>query len=156
MYSMSPKQMQSGVMLLEALVGILIFSIGILALVGLQATAVKNQSDAKYRADASYLANQIIGQMWLDRTNFASYSHYPNPAVTPANPPSCNPGGAASANPNVTAWTTRVSNALPGATAARQQIIINTANNNQVTVVVCWKRIQDASYHNYMATTYIN
>jgi len=156
MYSITPKHKQSGVMLLEALVGILIFSIGILALVGLQATAVKNQTDAKYRADASYLTNQIIGQMWLDRANFASYSHNPNPAVTAATPPTCNPGAAPSANANVTAWTTRVTNALPGATAAKQQIIINAASNNQVTVVVCWKRIQDTSYHNYMATTYIN
>jgi len=156
MNSMSPKCTQSGVMLLEALVGILIFSIGILALVGLQATAIKNQSDAKYRADASYLTNQIIGQMWVDRPNLATYSHNPTPAVTAAAPPTCNPVSAPSANVNVAAWITRVANTLPGAAAANQQIIINAANNNQVMVVVCWKRIQDASYHNYMATTYIN
>jgi type IV pilus assembly protein PilV len=42
-------------MLLEALVAILIFSISLLALVGMQAMAVRNVGEAKYRADASFL-----------------------------------------------------------------------------------------------------
>ena len=105
---------QSGVMLLEALIGILIFSIGILAVVGLQSLSVKNQADAKYRADASYLANQIIGQMWADRANLALYAHNPTPAVTTLAPPTCNPISTPSANANVTAWTGKVSATLPG------------------------------------------
>ncbi len=56
---------QKGVMLLEALIAILIFSMGILAIVGLQASSIKLASDAKYRSDASLLANRLIGQMWL-------------------------------------------------------------------------------------------
>lgn len=60
---------QSGVMLLEALISILIFSMGILAIVGLQAAAISNASDAKYRTDASLLASRLIAQMWAsDRT----------------------------------------------------------------------------------------
>jgi type IV pilus assembly protein PilV len=55
---------QSGVMLLEALIAILVFSLGILSLVALQATAVQLTSDAKYRTDATLLANRLIGQMW--------------------------------------------------------------------------------------------
>jgi type IV pilus assembly protein PilV len=51
-------------MLLEALIGILIFSLGILSLVALQATSIQLTSDAKYRTDASLLANRLIGQMW--------------------------------------------------------------------------------------------
>lgn len=65
---------QGGVILLEALIAILIFSMGILAVIGLQAAAIKNTNDAKYRAEASYLANQIIGKMWVDTTNWSSYS----------------------------------------------------------------------------------
>ena len=45
---------QQGVVLLESLIAILIFSMGILALVGLQAAMISNTSNAKYRADASY------------------------------------------------------------------------------------------------------
>ena len=68
----TPKS-QNGVILIEALIGILIFSIGILALIGMQAAAMKNTTDAKYRSEAAFLANQIIGQMWVDRANLAQY-----------------------------------------------------------------------------------
>ena len=56
---------QSGFMLLEALVAILIFSIGIITVMSLQATSIKLTSDAKYRTDATLLANRLIGQMWV-------------------------------------------------------------------------------------------
>jgi type IV pilus assembly protein PilV len=49
---------QKGAILLESLIAMLIFSMGILALVGLQAAMVSNTSDAKYRSVASYLAQQ--------------------------------------------------------------------------------------------------
>jgi type IV pilus assembly protein PilV len=52
-------------MLLEALIAILIFSLGILSLVALQATSIQLTSDAKYRTDATLLANRLIGQMWV-------------------------------------------------------------------------------------------
>lgn len=63
---------QRGVVLLEALIAILIFSLGVLALVGLQASMLQNTSSAKYRADASYLAQQKIGFMWADPANAGS------------------------------------------------------------------------------------
>jgi type IV pilus assembly protein PilV len=64
---------QQGSMLLEALIAVLIFSLGILALVGLQGTMIKNTGSSKYRADASYIAEQRIGAMWADPANLASY-----------------------------------------------------------------------------------
>lgn len=56
-------------MLLEALIAILIFSFGVLGIVGLQASMVKSTSDAKYRSTASYIAQQRIGEMWADPAN---------------------------------------------------------------------------------------
>ena len=70
---LSMKSAQEGVVLLEALIAILIFSIGILAIVGLQATMIKSTADAKYRSDASYIAQERIGQIWADPTNIATY-----------------------------------------------------------------------------------
>jgi type IV pilus assembly protein PilV len=67
------KAAQQGVVLLEALVAILIFSMGVLALVGLQAAMIKNTSDAKYRSEASFIAQQRIGMMWSDPDNVATY-----------------------------------------------------------------------------------
>jgi type IV pilus assembly protein PilV len=67
------KSAQQGVVLIEAMIAILIFSIGILAIVGLQATMVKNTADSKFRSDASYIAQARIGEMWADPANLASY-----------------------------------------------------------------------------------
>ncbi|MDZ4203009.1 MAG: prepilin-type cleavage/methylation domain-containing protein [Gallionella sp.] len=64
---------QQGVVLVEAMIAILIFSMGVLAIAGLQAAMVKNTSDSKFRADASYIAQQRIGMMWADPDNLASY-----------------------------------------------------------------------------------
>lgn len=64
---------QSGVVLLEALIAILLFSMGVLAIVGLQASMVKNVADSKYRAEAGYIAQQRIGMMWADPDNVDSY-----------------------------------------------------------------------------------
>lgn len=69
----NPRPSQQGVVMIEALVAILIFSIGVLAIVGLQATMVKNTADAKYRSEASYIAQETIGKMWADPANLASY-----------------------------------------------------------------------------------
>ena len=57
---------QQGVVLIEAMIAILIFSVGVLGIVGMQAAMVKNTSESKYRADAAYLAQQRIGLMWAD------------------------------------------------------------------------------------------
>ena len=64
---------QQGIVLLESLIAILIFSMGILALMGLQAAMIGNTTDAKYRADAAYIAKQRLGEMWADPTNLASF-----------------------------------------------------------------------------------
>jgi type IV pilus assembly protein PilV len=44
--------------------------------VGMQAQAINHTSQAKYRADAAFLANKLIGQMWADapanRTSYAT------------------------------------------------------------------------------------
>ena len=61
-----PRSLQSGGFLLEALIGILIFSFGILGIVGLQAQSLRHTGDAEYRAEATYLANSLISQMWTD------------------------------------------------------------------------------------------
>jgi type IV pilus assembly protein PilV len=64
---------QKGVVLIEALIAILIFSLGVLAVVGLQAAMIKNTSDSKYRAEASYIAQKRVGEMWADPDNIDSY-----------------------------------------------------------------------------------
>ncbi len=116
---------QKGVMLLEALLGILIFSIGILAVVGMQTVAVRTVSESKYRMDASFLANEVIGQMWGNRTNLALYDYN---------------GGVP--NAVLTKWVTKVTATLPGAAANPPNIDIGAGGI--VTVVVFWQHPEEA------------
>lgn len=64
---------QHGVVLIEALIAVLIFSMGVLALVGLQAAMVKNTSDARYRTEAAMIAQERVGLIWSDAANLNTY-----------------------------------------------------------------------------------
>ncbi|HUW80257.1 MAG TPA: hypothetical protein VMV54_05085 [Acidocella sp.] len=126
MRSHSPNR-QSGSMLLETMVALLIFSLGILAIVGMQATSIKLAGDAKYRTDASLLANQLIGEMWVgDRSVTALQTNFSSP------------GGAA-----YMSWLSGVQAALPGAGANPPTVTVN--GNNLVTVRVFWKAPGDGA-----------
>lgn len=148
---LTARRAEQGVMLIEALIGILIFSIGILAMVAMQAQAFRAAAEAKYRSDASYLANSIIGRMWTDRANLAAYAHRETDTAGQL----CQPTGADSSHASVTEWLARVQDALPGATAALQQIKYDSATN-QVTVAVCWMSPQDNVPHRHVVTAFIN
>jgi type IV pilus assembly protein PilV len=69
----SPRS-QQGAVLLEGLVAVLIFSVGILGVVGLQASMVKATAEAKYRSEASFVVQKRLGAMWVDQQNLASYA----------------------------------------------------------------------------------
>jgi type IV pilus assembly protein PilV len=62
-----------GSALVEVLVSVLLFSIGIVALVRLLGTAVKDTGEIEYRAQATAIADEQIGRMWVDRGNLADY-----------------------------------------------------------------------------------
>ena len=155
MKALSIPRSQRGSVLLEALFAILLFSIGVLALVALQAVSIKNSVDAKYRSDASYLANQIIAQMWTDRSNLDRYSHYPSGSL-------CAFTGSASANAApwvtpVTGWVAQITDLLPGAASNKTQIVVSTVGiTRQVKVTVCWKGPQETANHNFAMTAQIN
>lgn len=131
---------QRGATLLEALIGILIFSIGILALVGMQALAIKHMSHAKYRSDAAYFANEIIGQMWVNRTSLGATYAYAGTGAPPA---------------AIDSWVTSIQNGLPGVTAAANRPIITVAGTT-VTVTVRWQLPGGADVHSHTTMAYIN
>lgn len=59
---------QGGVALIEALISILIFSIGVLGLIGLEASAINFSVDAEDRNRAALFASEITSYMWLNGT----------------------------------------------------------------------------------------
>ncbi len=149
------RAVQRGSVLLEALISVLVFSLGILALVSMQTAAARSTIDAKYRADAAFLANQIIGSIWGEALgNRADYVNGGD--ATQAGAAACPAGGAAARSPEALAWLGQVARLLPEATANRQQI---TINNDNVTVRVCWLDRSDnagGAYHNHVVSAQIN
>lgn len=159
------KRYQQGVLLIEALIGILIFSIGILALIAMQASAISAQSDAQVRIEAANLADRLVNKIWVnvDRTNeialqtsLAGFSHQPTDAG------SCTFTGTPSANPIVTDWVDDVTNnaatRLPGTAANMVSVAVDTtaAGYNKVTVSVCWKAPNDAVARKHQLVTHVN
>jgi type IV pilus assembly protein PilV len=128
-------------MLLEALIALLIFSIGILAIVGMQANAVQDLGEAKYRTDAAFLANQVVAEMWSNSQQLASYAY----------------GGSGAVPAGLQQWMDTVQRRLPG--ADRFPPIIELGVNNTVTVTVRWQQARDASTsapaHSYRTVAYI-
>ncbi len=64
---------QNGMVLLEGLIAILIFSVGILGVVGLQAAMVKGAADSQYRIEAGNIAQKRVAQMYVDQNKLADY-----------------------------------------------------------------------------------
>jgi len=124
------RKSQAGVMLIEALVAILLFSVGVVAVMGMQAVSIEQVSQAKYRTDASYLADQIIGKMWTDIPNLSSYA-------------TVGYTGRAS-------WDTTVASTLPNGTGT---IVVAAP---QVTVTVNWRMPNETVTRKFTSIANIN
>lgn len=124
---------QRGFVLLEALVALMIFAFGVLALVGLQAAMTKSQTASKFRADAGYLAQQLIGAMWADVPNLTSYGT-----------------GNCTGYARCADWAGKVSAALP---SSGYTVTVNAATG-EVTVRIVWQQPNEEQ-HNYVAQAQI-
>ena len=109
----SARRSQRGVVLVEALIAILIFSLGILGVVGMQARSVQVMTEATFRAQAAQHASELLSEMWTadpgQRANLYSSS-----ASTPI---------------RYTQWKTRMTTgslALPGVASNPPQVTVNT------------------------------
>lgn len=155
---------EKGFFLIEAMVAILIFALGILGLVAMGGTAVSSQSDAQYRTEASSLANAIAGEIAVnvDRSNetalatsLAAFQHQ-------AGGGNCVFSGGATGNASVLGIVNRAaspaSGGLPGATTANQQVIVDNAAGafNRVEITLCWKTASDNAMRRHTLVTYIN
>jgi type IV pilus assembly protein PilV len=59
---------QRGMALLECLMALLIFSVGLLGLLGLEARVMNISVDSENRSRAAMLASEVASQMWLNNT----------------------------------------------------------------------------------------
>ncbi|SDJ04637.1 type IV pilus modification protein PilV [Variovorax sp. OV700] len=108
---------QSGVALIEVLVSVLLFSLGILGLVGLQTRAISLSIDAEDRNRAALIANDIAAAMWTTRTV----------AIDAA------------------AWTTRASNPQAGGLPGGNVQITSDTTTNTADILITWHPPQRAT-----------
>jgi type IV pilus assembly protein PilV len=118
-----------GFSLIEVLVSMTIFSVGMLGLMGMYARSVTGYSDSKYRTEAALLADGLISDIWVNRANMASYAYA---------------GGAASAA--VQLWLNDVRATLPNGNAT----ITVGGNPVQVQVTVTWQPPDAAAAHQHI------
>jgi type IV pilus assembly protein PilV len=128
---------QGGIAILEALIAILIFSIGVLGIVGLQARSVQGLGDAGFRSQAVQHANEVISEMWMTDPGLRAGLY-----------------NSATSGTRYLAWATGVTSGtrlLPGAASNLPIIVVNTVQTpitiltggasytySDVTVTVRW------------------
>ncbi|MGH6645298.1 type IV pilus modification PilV family protein [Aquabacterium sp.] len=131
---------QTGFMLMEVLISVLVFSVGVIALVSLQAAMTRAQTEAKIRADASYLATELVGLMWSDISNLANYD-------------SANCAGYNTCK----MWLSKVNKALPSSATLTPSISVVSAagaSKGDVSITIRWQ-LPSGDVHKYSMTTTI-
>ena len=114
---------QTGFTLIEILVTVIVLSIGLLGLAGLQAASLRFNSTAYQRSQATTLAYDIVDRMRAN-TIVARSGAY-NGAVTPA--------GTTLVAIDLGQWRTELSNSLPASTGT-----ISQPNGNVFTINIQW------------------
>lgn len=119
-------------MLVEVLVSVLLFSVGVLALVGLQANMNQAQGAAKVRTDAAYLASELTGLMWSDLAHLADYED-----------------SKCGAYARCQAWRDKLARSLPNGLAT---VTMPTAG--EVKIEITWS-LPDGAPHKFISETTI-
>ncbi|MBL8412808.1 MAG: type IV pilus modification protein PilV [Propionivibrio sp.] len=151
------RKQQSGIMLLEALIAILVFSLGVLGIVGLQATAVAATRDAKYRTDAGLLANELVGQMMTGNRVGANLQ-----ANFQGDDDDSLGTSVLVDGPLYLLWRARVRAALPGADTNDPQVIFDIVGDpgppqtaSVVRITVRWMPPNETVPHSYQVVVQI-
>jgi type IV pilus assembly protein PilV len=117
---------QRGMALLECLMALLIFSVGLLGLLGLEARVMGISTDSENRSRASMIASEVASQMWLNNT------------VDPV---------ALAGVPAYTALVARVADqtqgGLPG--GLPPAVVLVPGNPNAADITITWQEVADAS-----------
>ena len=134
----------AGFAMIEVLISVLLFAIGILGLVGLQATMTQTQTDSKVRADAANLVDELATLMWSEVTNTAPMT---------ANLAAYTTSGCAG-NTRCGAWLTKLASVLPSGTldnlSYNTVTDTNDVNYGSVSVTLKWS-MPNGGEHKYVA-----
>lgn len=137
------RRSQLGTSLIEGLVAMVIFTFATLGVLALQASMMRHNMNAQVRAQASFLAEQLIGLATADPGNVGCY--------TVGNPGSC---GSTSAVLMVDDWEASVAQWLPGASTLAPQATYNAATG-RFQLTLRWQRDTETTVNNLVVETAI-
>lgn len=111
------KRFTRGFTLLEVLIALLIFSLGLLGMAGLMVLSVRTNQSAFLRTQATFLAQSMLDRMRANIGQIPAYAiSYPAPGADPcAAGASCNPANIAAHD--IALWSTQLVDSLPNASA---------------------------------------
>lgn len=130
--SRSVAQDQTGFVIVDVLIAILLFSVGVLGLIALQSAMTKSQLESKVRADASYLANELVAQMWSDTANINAYTS------------DCESHGPCKT------WQSKVTAALPSGEGA-----VSANASGGISITISWTNTA-GDQHRYVTQTSVS
>lgn len=126
-----------GLGLLDALIGLALLSVGMLALAGFQTRLVAQTTDTQARAQAMQFANELLSLALVDPGNLDCYSL-----------PAAGTCASAAARSATNDWGLRVQQQVPGALSAQA-----TRAGTRITVLIQWSREPGAAAHQLQVTT---
>ncbi|SHL97246.1 type IV pilus assembly protein PilV [Rhizobacter sp. OV335] len=132
-----------GFSLIEVLCALLIFAIGVLGLVKLQAVSVQQASGARYRAIAAAQAASLVGRLWITDRAAATLQAQFGSETGGVGYTSWRASVEASGLPNVAGKAPTVSfTTVPAGSAATASSL--------ATVTIFWKAPGDSGYHSHV------
>jgi type IV pilus assembly protein PilV len=130
---------QRGSSLLEGLLAIVLFSIGLLSLLMLLSATLIESSNARHRIEASLLISDLVSHMWIG-------DHSLNGLKTRF---------ADTTSKDYQSWFTSVSRRLPGVSAKTNAPLITIDDTRNVTVTIRWQVPGDSTSHQMIVQTLI-
>lgn len=134
-----PEMIQKGYVLLESLVAMLLLTVGMLGVIGLQARTIAVNTQSQQRMQASLYASELVGLASADPVNAGCYAVLASPSAD------CSSYKASSL---AAKWAEAALNGLPNS-----EVATSLAADGTFSVTLQWKRDQEATTHNYVLTT---
>lgn len=146
---------QSGITLLEALIAIVILSLGILSILGLQMRTLSNTQTSLYRAQAIRLTEDLNERLASNPNALLNYSAYlSNWTNTPTSAKNCNTticSHTELAAFDLQQWKQSVANTLPLGSAniftPNDETTVN--NRRQLGVMISWRENELSQTNDY-------
>ena len=122
---------QSGGSLLEGLLAILIFSVGMLSLLMLLSASLVETGNARYRSEASLLASDLVAQMWTgDRSLVELRARFTK-----------------TESEDYRRWLAAVHSRLPGTSGTTNLPTISIDDQRKVKILMRWQAPGDGKTH---------